>query len=120
MGLLDSSKLEFESTNEEYDDKNDLMLINMVSMLYLMISERNRFLPASGKQREEELFRASIVYFLLNPPIKYSQFSELLNDHPLYDTLDNVLNEVAKFQPLRALIVKVHSHCKRKSMMRLT
>lgn len=102
-GFLDSSKLEFNSTNDEYDDKNDLMLINMVSMLYLMISERNRFLPASGKQREEELFKASIVYFLLNPPIKYSQFSEFLNDHPLYDTLDNVLNEVAKFQPPKGI-----------------
>lgn len=97
-GFLDASKLEFKNKNDEYDDKNDLMLNNMISMLYLMISERNKFLPASGKQREEELFRANIVYVLLNAPIKYSYFSELFNDHPLYHTLDDVLNEVAEYQ----------------------
>ena len=98
-GFLKADDFAFSINNIEYDDKNENMLFNMISNLYLIISERNRFLPtSSNNRREEELFRANIVYVLLNPPIKYSQLSELLNDHPLYFTLDTVLNEVADYK----------------------
>ncbi|XBW37038.1 hypothetical protein QEN19_002618 [Hanseniaspora menglaensis] len=94
----------FFYSKEVYQEKTNTMISDLVKYLFLFITQRSSLVKRDAPEElEMKNFEQLIVYSLVSGPEKYSHISELVEDHPLHSTLDNVLERIADFSAPKGL-----------------